>query len=114
MEIKTNKKRYERPQKYRELPKGGLHVVGIDFGYRGIHCVKKMGKHEIWKAPGHSGWSGIGMTSYYPTTYYLVEIVVAPVDYGLGVVLFLNDGEFGLHWRAGIKTLQDIANRIEI
>ena len=110
-EVKINKRRYERPLKYRETSRG-LHVLGIDFGYRGIHCVERIGKYEIWKQPGCASWSGVGMTSYGSTTYYLVEILDRSQEGRAGVIKFLYDGKFGLRWRAGIRALQDMASNM--
>jgi len=83
-------------------------VIGIDFGHKGILFVEALPNgDEIWKSPGATGWSGIGMTSYYSTRYYLVEILRKPGPEQRGKMRFIWEGEFGTQWRAGLQALRE-------
>lgn len=83
-------------------------VLGIDFGYKGILFIEALPNgDEIWKTPGSQGWAGIGMTSYYSTRYYLVEILRKPNSEQRGRMRFIWEGEFGTQWRAGLQALRE-------
>lgn len=47
---------------------------GIDWSKR-MPIVYRNGNWLLVKIPGHTGWSGVGRTRYYPTVYMFVEII---------------------------------------
>jgi len=46
---------------------------GWDFG-RTLDVVYQKGRFYVVRRKGHTAWSGVGMTSYYCTTYSLLEV----------------------------------------
>lgn len=52
-----------------------LVVSSIDFG-RDLVLLRDFGSHQIWRAAGGKYWDGIGSTSYVPTRYYLIKVLI--------------------------------------
>lgn len=82
----------------------GLYVPGWDFGPKGLHIVKDFGEYLILKNPGHTGWSGIGMTEYYPTNYRIVKVIKWDAKYNYADEIG-KSVEPGQKWRACIADL---------
>jgi len=85
-------------------PRPGLYVPGWDFGPKGLHIIKDFGEYLILKNPGHTGWSGIGMTNYYPTDYRIVRVMYWDAEYTY-VEEVDRPVEPGRKWRACIARL---------
>lgn len=51
---------------------------GTDFGTTGFLILLCKGTRIVWR-PGSTGWSGIGMRSYYPAKLYVENI---PSEFG--------------------------------
>jgi hypothetical protein len=47
---------------------------GIYWGPKPIENMLSVGGYGLWKVHGHTGWSGRGEVSYYPTEYMLVRL----------------------------------------
>lgn len=82
----------------------GLYTPGWDFGPGGLHIVKDFGEYLILKNPGHTGWSGIGTTDYYPTNYRIVKVLKWDAEYNY-VEEIGRGAEPGQKWRACVADL---------
>ena len=49
-----------------------ITTPGIDWGSP-LFELCSVGNHAIWYHSGHTGWSGRGMTAYYPSVYMIVR-----------------------------------------
>lgn len=85
----------------------GLYTPGIDWGPKGLHIVKDFGEYLILKNPGHTGWSGIGMTDYYPTDYCIVKVIKWDSEFNY-VERIGRPVEPGQKWRACIARLIEL------
>ena len=74
-------------------------------GYDLSHAAEFFIRHKWWrviKIKGHTGWSGIGMTSYYETNYLVVKLNKQ------FKVIEAYDGYFGKEWRKGIQEIKEL------
>lgn len=66
---RTTLKNFNRWMKYTN---DTIRIAGLDLG--GVTTEKyRQGDFAVWHTTGHTGWSGVGETSYYPPTYYVVR-----------------------------------------
>lgn len=97
MELKPHRWSYH-PRRI-QMGKDHVQTPGIDWG--GLpKVIYTQGNYEIWRIKGHTGWSGIGMTSYYPTEYRIAKRE--------GERVHLSQGHaFGKDWRKGLEALKE-------
>jgi hypothetical protein len=79
---------------------------GVNFG-KTPYVVESLpdpvkGPYHIICVPGHTGWSGVGDTSYYETHYSILEERI-----GGPWKCHTHDRKFGKKWKNGIKELRE-------
>lgn len=102
------------------LRKGIISTPGHDWGGGQHSDLEIIWKSEdygviIAKMQGHTAWSGIGETTYYPTYYKLLErhrlYKNDRMNEGLRYVL-LGEFEFGRYWQKGLVALVRLALKL--
>lgn len=84
----------------------GLDIVGVDFGAP-LEIINHLPEGGvILKVKGHTGWGGIGLTTYYETTYYLAQYM------GSDNIRFLYSCEPGRYYKRAIQALSDLAYKL--
>ena len=55
-------------------PNGEFYCYGVDFGGK-LSLISIRSNQIVYRVSGHTGWSGRGMTSYYPAHIDIADIL---------------------------------------